>query len=117
MRPPNMRAAMAKAGFTPPAWPSARSSPPPASKPPPATSPPPAASSSPPAAPLSPPTAAKPKALRTWSDATGKFQIEAELVKVEDGHAVLKKSDGSLVRIALDKLSLADRLYATAQSP
>jgi hypothetical protein len=113
LRPPDIRAAMVKAGFGPPAAPFA---PPLASNPPPAISPPAAAPTSPPPASPSPSPAANAKALRTWSDASGKFQIEAELVKIEDGHAVLKKSDGSLVRVALDKLSLADRLYAMAQS-
>ena len=55
--------------------------------------------------------------LRTWRDASGKFQIEAELVKVEDEQAVLRKADGSIVRVPLSKLSLEDRLHAVAQSP
>jgi len=55
--------------------------------------------------------------LRTWTDASGKFQIEAELVKVEDEQAVLRKADGSIVRVPLSKLSVEDRLQAVVQSP
>lgn len=50
-------------------------------------------------------------ALRTWTDSTGKFQIEAQLVKVEDGKAQLKQKDGQLVAIALDKLSKEDQEF------
>lgn len=49
---------------------------------------------------------------RTWKSASGTSQIEAELVRVQDDGAVLlKKADGSIVPVALEKLSAADRLY------
>ena len=54
-------------------------------------------------------------ALRTWTDSTGKFQIEAELVKVEDGKVQLKQKDGQLLAIALEKLSKEDQEYLAQQ--
>ena len=49
--------------------------------------------------------------LRTWSDASGKFRIEAELVSLEDGSVTLKMKDGDLVSIELAKLSKADQEF------
>jgi hypothetical protein len=48
---------------------------------------------------------------RTWTDSTGKFKIEAELVDVEDGKVRLKKDDGSIVTVPLIKLSAGDRAF------
>ena len=48
---------------------------------------------------------------RTWTDASGRFQIEAEMVEVKDGQMTLKKADGSTVTLPIDKLSEADRDY------
>ena len=48
---------------------------------------------------------------REWTDATGRFKVQAELVKVKDGVAHLKKTDGKLIKVALEKLSQADRRY------
>ena len=54
---------------------------------------------------------------RTWSDTTGKFRIEAELVSVEDGKVNLKKKDGEVVSVPLAKLSKADQEFvAKAES-
>lgn len=50
--------------------------------------------------------------LRTWTDTTGTYQIEAEYVKSEDGKVHLKKSDGSIVQVPLEKLSPADQTHA-----
>jgi hypothetical protein len=52
-------------------------------------------------------------ALRPWSDATGKFRIEAELVNVEGGAVNLKKKNGELVSVPLAKLSKADQEFAS----
>lgn len=49
--------------------------------------------------------------LRTWSDASGKFKIEAELVSVEDGKVNLKKKSGEVVSVPLAKLSKADQEF------
>lgn len=48
---------------------------------------------------------------RTWSDVSGRFQIEAELVKVsaDGGTVTLRRSDGKTLDLKLDQLSEADR--------
>ena len=50
---------------------------------------------------------------RTWSDTTGKFRIEAELVSVKDGTVNLKKKDGEVVSVPLGKLSKADQEFVS----
>ena len=69
------------------------------------------------AAPMAPATpggdAPAASALRTWSDATGKFRIEAELVNVEGGAVNLKKKTGELVSVPLAKLSKADQEFVS----
>jgi hypothetical protein len=42
---------------------------------------------------------------RTWRDNTGKYSIDADFVAVKPAKVTLKKSDGSFVTIALDRLS------------
>lgn len=48
---------------------------------------------------------------RTWHDRTGKFSVEALLLSSEGDQAVLKKKDGSIVRVPLSALSEADQKY------
>jgi hypothetical protein len=50
-------------------------------------------------------------AARQWTSRAGGFSVEAELVDVKDGNAVLKKTDGSQVSVALGTLSLGDVRY------
>jgi hypothetical protein len=45
---------------------------------------------------------------RFWKDTTGQYQIEAQLVEVNDAEVVLKKRDGSTVKVPLTKLCQAD---------
>ena len=57
----------------------------------------------------------------TWSDVTGKFQIEAEYVGVEGTSIVLRKADGKTVKVPIAKLSVESRalgrkLYEMQQS-
>ena len=60
-----------------------------------------------------PPTAPR---YRSWKDRSGKYQIVARLVRVEDQHVLLeRKSDGNVIKVALDKLSEADRKYLREQ--
>jgi hypothetical protein len=47
--------------------------------------------------------------LRTWSDVSGTFTLEAEFVGIEDGKAKLKKADGKVVAVPLDRLSKEDQ--------
>src|SRR5215210_4660008 len=56
--------------------------------------------------------AARADDLRTWTDKTGKFKIEAKFLGVENGKALLEKPDGSRLQIDLDKLSAEDRKLA-----
>jgi hypothetical protein len=49
--------------------------------------------------------------MRTWSDASGKYQIEARFVSFEDGTIRLQKTNGRFVRIAYDLLGSADQSY------
>ena len=56
---------------------------------------------------------------RTWTNSTGKFKIEGEFVKLADGTVDIRRDDGKLIRIPLDKLSEEDQKYvreATART-
>ncbi|WP_231756680.1 transglutaminase domain-containing protein [Lignipirellula cremea] len=48
---------------------------------------------------------------RTWTDATGKFRMEAELVSANDSQVVLKTTDGRELTVPLAQLSRNDRVY------
>ena len=48
---------------------------------------------------------------RTWHDDTGKFQIEAALIKVDGDKVELKQSGGDVVSVPVKRLSDADRKY------
>lgn len=50
--------------------------------------------------------------VRTWTDATGKFNIQAELIDYDGKKITLKKSDGSELSLPVARLSKADRKYA-----
>lgn len=49
--------------------------------------------------------------VRTWTSADGKFNVEAELLSVQDGKVNLRKADGTEVAVPLTKLSEADRKF------
>jgi len=55
---------------------------------------------------------AAPLAARQWTDSTGVFTVEAELVEVAGDNVRLRKPDGQVVAVPLDRLSAADRDYA-----
>uniref|UniRef100_A0A7C2P3I6 SLA1 homology domain-containing protein n=1 Tax=Schlesneria paludicola TaxID=360056 RepID=A0A7C2P3I6_9PLAN len=48
---------------------------------------------------------------RTWSDSSGEFSLEAELVGVDGDTVTLKDEDGKEYEIPVDKLSAADKKY------
>jgi hypothetical protein len=48
---------------------------------------------------------------RTWTDSTGNFSVEAELVEVREGNVQLRKADGSTVTVPVTRLSDRDRRY------
>ena len=47
--------------------------------------------------------------LRTWSDQTGKFKIEAEFVESKGDTVVLLRQDGKRIEVLLNRLSAADQ--------
>lgn len=49
------------------------------------------------------------KSFRTWTDTTGKFSVEAQFKGMAAGKATLRKRDGTTVKLAVEKLSKADR--------
>jgi hypothetical protein len=53
---------------------------------------------------------------RTWTDVTGKFQVEAELVESTEAKVTLRlKKDGKTVTLPLEKLSQQDREFLKSQ--
>jgi len=55
---------------------------------------------------------------REWKDITGKFSIEAEFVELSGDNVRLRRSDGNVIAVPLNKLSERDRRYiASLQSP
>ncbi len=59
-------------------------------------------------------TAAAPASARKWNSSSGKFTIEAELVEAKDGNVQLKRPDGKIITVPIDKLSNADRDHLAA---
>ncbi len=49
--------------------------------------------------------------LRDWTDSTGRYHIKAKFHGIEDGKAVLEQSDGTRIKIAVQKLSEADQAF------
>lgn len=54
---------------------------------------------------------AEPSWARKWTDSTGRFSIEAELVQRSGDSIVLKKPNGSRVTVPIARLSKIDRTY------
>jgi len=48
---------------------------------------------------------------REWTDTTGKYRVEADFVEATDDGVQIKKTNGEVVNIPLEKLSEADRRY------
>jgi len=55
--------------------------------------------------------------MRTWTDVTGQFQTEAELLVVKRGKVYLRKPDGAVVAVPLERLSRADREHVGDVAP
>ncbi|MEM7478031.1 MAG: SHD1 domain-containing protein, partial [Planctomycetota bacterium] len=60
--------------------------------------------------------------MRTWSDSTGKFQVEAQLVEKTEQSVTLKRANGKIASVPLNKLSAQDLAYleeldAEAENP
>lgn len=56
-------------------------------------------------------TVARGDELRTWTDSTGRHELQAKFVSVKDGEVTLVREDGAKLAIALEKLSKADQEY------
>ena len=54
---------------------------------------------------------------RTWSDVSGKFTVQARLVRIEENYAILEREDGVKVAVEISKLSPADRQYIERNLP
>jgi hypothetical protein len=57
--------------------------------------------------------AERPMSLRTWTDTTGKFSVEAEFAALDGNNVKLKRKDGSVLSVPLDKLSNQDRAFVS----
>ncbi len=55
--------------------------------------------------------------VRTWTDSTGKFTIEATLLEFADGKVKLERTDGRIVTLPFEKLSAADQQFVEAMNP
>lgn len=60
-------------------------------------------------------TAAAQGVVRTWSDASGKFRVEAQFVELADGKVRLQRTDGQVISVPLDRLSPADQAFVAEQ--
>ncbi|WP_425618961.1 SHD1 domain-containing protein [Anatilimnocola sp. NA78] len=61
-----------------------------------------------------PPAAAN---LRTWTNDTGEFKVEAELVSFEFDIVRLKRADGKILNLPIEKLSIDDQAMVRRQFP
>jgi S1-C subfamily serine protease len=58
-----------------------------------------------------------PAEMRTWKSTSGKFEVEAELVRVEkDGTVVLKGKSGKEIRVPLTRLRQSDQQYVRTKN-
>jgi hypothetical protein len=55
--------------------------------------------------------APSPALARKWTDNTGQYSVDAELVEVKGDDVLLKKPDGSIIPVPINRLSDADRRY------
>lgn len=54
---------------------------------------------------------------RKWTDSTGNFSLEAELVDFKDGKVRLKRTDGKIITVAFTKLSKPDQEFLHRGDP
>ncbi len=52
---------------------------------------------------------------REWKDQTGKYSVEAQFVELKDGEVHIRKDDGKVIVVPLEKLCLADQRYVEQQ--
>jgi len=51
------------------------------------------------------------KQMRVWTDDTGKFKVRAALVQLGESEVKLRRTDGELISVPLERLSEADRQW------
>ena len=54
---------------------------------------------------------ANPTAARTWTDASGHYQIQADMIARDEEHVVLQREDKSLVSVEISQLSKEDQEF------
>ena len=52
---------------------------------------------------------------RTWKSSCGRYSIQAELLAVKDGTVRLRKADGQVIALSLERLSASDGRYVTSR--
>ncbi len=60
------------------------------------------------------PTARANSSMRTWSDTSGSFAIEASFLGVSEDQVVLQRSDGRQISVPLNRLSIDDQRFVAA---
>lgn len=53
--------------------------------------------------------------VRTWTDSSGAYKVEAEFVDESGGTVRLQRSDGRILSLPLERLSAADQAYVRSQ--
>lgn len=53
--------------------------------------------------------------VRTWTDSSGTYTVEAEFVEESGGSVHLRKSDGRVISLPLERLSTVDQAYVQEQ--
>ncbi|HEX3999015.1 MAG TPA: SHD1 domain-containing protein [Pirellulales bacterium] len=53
-----------------------------------------------------------PKTSRVWKDSSGKFSVEARFVEVYQDKVTLRKTNGQLIEVPIERLNAADRALA-----
>lgn len=54
---------------------------------------------------------------RVWTDSTGEFKVSAELVETRGDFVILRREDGEMLRVPLDRLSKKDQAYLKTRRP
>lgn len=52
--------------------------------------------------------------MRTWTDRSGEYRVEARFVSFQDDRVQLQTTDGSPLSVAIEMLSASDRIYVTS---
>ncbi len=61
--------------------------------------------------------AQKPQPIRKWKDRSGNFEIEAAFAGVIGENVQLRRADGKVIELSLDKLSAEDQAYVKSLAP